>query len=63
MMLVDMITEALDHCESVVGMFLDFLFAFDTADYDIYLLKWINVEYVVSKCKDLKIICLIDYSM
>ena len=39
MMLPDKITEALDQGESVVGVFLDFSNAFDTADHNILLQK------------------------
>ena len=62
-MLIDKITEALDQGESVFGMFLDFSNAVDTVDPNILLQKWKNVEYVVSNCNGLKIICLIECSM
>ena len=39
MMLVDIITEALDNKECVISIFLDFSKAFDTVDHDIILLK------------------------
>ena len=59
-MLVNKITEALDHAEIIFGVFLDISNAFDSVTK--ILQKGMNMEYA-SYCIALKIICLMGGSI